>query len=141
MFSLSGKSKNQIPCFPCAVATLLLTINVNEQSGHFHIFNQKAHPMDGQHTCDGRTTKGRLLWTKRKINSWQIYAITERIEPVQFHVKSSTRPCLPRPRRLRSTARTCVDCVGSRAQKKNSHRNSFRQPYHISNTSEKKIIR
>ena len=22
MFSLSGKSKNQIPCFPCAVATL-----------------------------------------------------------------------------------------------------------------------
>ena len=23
VFSLSGKSKNQIPCFPCAVATLL----------------------------------------------------------------------------------------------------------------------
>ena len=22
VFSLSGKSKNQIPCFPCAVATL-----------------------------------------------------------------------------------------------------------------------
>ena len=24
MFSLSGKSKNQIPCFPCAVATLII---------------------------------------------------------------------------------------------------------------------
>ena len=24
VFSLSGKSKNQIPCFPCAVATLKL---------------------------------------------------------------------------------------------------------------------
>ena len=24
VFSLSGKRKNQIPCFPCAVATLLL---------------------------------------------------------------------------------------------------------------------
>ena len=24
VFSLSGKSKNQIPCFPCAVATLVL---------------------------------------------------------------------------------------------------------------------
>ena len=23
VFSLSGKSKNQIPCFPCAVATLV----------------------------------------------------------------------------------------------------------------------
>ena len=23
VFSLSGKSKNQIPCFPCAVATLI----------------------------------------------------------------------------------------------------------------------
>ena len=23
LFSLSGKSKNQIPCFPCAVATLI----------------------------------------------------------------------------------------------------------------------
>ena len=27
MFSLSGKSKNQIPCFPCAVATLWVETN------------------------------------------------------------------------------------------------------------------
>ena len=27
-FSLSGKSDNQIPCFPCAVATLSLTLRV-----------------------------------------------------------------------------------------------------------------
>ena len=26
MFSLSGKSKNQIPCFPCAVATLVFRL-------------------------------------------------------------------------------------------------------------------
>ena len=31
MFSLSGKSKNQIPCFPCAVATL--TNSAIHQSG------------------------------------------------------------------------------------------------------------
>ena len=31
MFSLSGKSKNQIPCFPCAVATLLV-----------HVFREKT---------------------------------------------------------------------------------------------------
>ena len=26
VFSLSGKSKNQIPCFPCAVAILLISL-------------------------------------------------------------------------------------------------------------------
>ena len=30
MFSLSGKSKNQIPCFPCAVATLWEVIQAGE---------------------------------------------------------------------------------------------------------------
>ena len=29
VFSLSGKSKNQIPCFPCAVATLNLVLYKN----------------------------------------------------------------------------------------------------------------
>ena len=32
MFSLSGKSKDQIPCFPCAVATLFEAKNYAEQS-------------------------------------------------------------------------------------------------------------
>ena len=32
MFSLSGKSKNQIPCFPCAVATLFFYFSICEKT-------------------------------------------------------------------------------------------------------------
>ena len=42
MFSLSGKSKNQIPCFPCAVACLYgHDIDDNEQFDQHKMYNEE----------------------------------------------------------------------------------------------------
>ena len=44
MFSLSGKSKNQIPCFPCAVATL--TSAARSQTSDFPVIHTNyIHPV------------------------------------------------------------------------------------------------
>ena len=44
VFSLSGKSKNQIPCFPCAVATLVAPQTETQIQDHsFIVYPYKLH--------------------------------------------------------------------------------------------------